>query len=377
MVHEGVTWFHDADSASPLLDMRITVRGADTPGEDPIQNGGFESSSDWTFFETAYPARYTTRVRRSGSRALQTGIENPAENVYSYSSTEQSFRVPSGQGVRLRYWYQGPVSSGDYLYVLLQPEGQGWRILLFDREGVAAWAMAMHDLSAYAGQMVRLRFGTYNDGRGGVSAMYVDDVSIVQGDTVPEPTRPAPPTRPPGTTPAPTATPTSAPEPTATPTPIGTSCLQVVGNGGFESDGEWVISETPVKARLTGALARSGARSLQVGISPDLNHEYSYSSAEQRLAIPPGRTATLRLWYTIPREGGSGDYGYLLFRADGGTWRYLRTIRGATSDWTQVSADMSGYAGRTITLRVGMRNDGRTLPMVMYVDDVSLEACPR
>jgi len=149
----------------------------------------------------------------------------------------------------------------------------------------------------------------------------------------------------------------------------------VVQNGGFDSDGGWVIPETPVKARFTDAVARSEPRSLQVGITQDLEHEYSYSSAEQRLSIPAGRKATLSLWYTVPSAGGSGDYGYLLFRTDGGTWRYLGTFREQTSGWEQVELDISGYAGQTITLRVGMRNDGRTLSMVMYVDDVSLEAC--
>jgi hypothetical protein len=106
-------------------------------------------------------------------------------------------------------------------------------------------------------------------------------------------------------------------------------------------------------------------------------HRYSYSSAEQRLSIPAGRTATLSLWYTIPAAGGSGDYGYLLFRTDDGRWHYLGTMRDATSGWMQFRSDLSRYAGQTITLRIGMRNDGRGLPMVLYVDDVSLAACPR
>jgi len=127
---------------------------------------------------------------------------------------------------------------------------------------------------------------------------------------------------------------------------------------------------------MTSVTARTGARSLQVGIAPDMVHRYSYSSAEQRLSIPSGRRATLSLWYTIPAAGGSGDYGYLLFRTDGGTWRYLGTMRAPTSGWTQIKLDLSGYAGQVVTLRIGMRNDGRDLPMVMYVDDVSLEACP-
>jgi hypothetical protein len=128
---------------------------------------------------------------------------------------------------------------------------------------------------------------------------------------------------------------------------------------------------------LTEAIARTGQRSLQTGITPDMADRYSYSSAEQRISIPAGRTATLRLWYAIPDLGGTGDYGYFLFRPDGGSWRYLGIVRDPTSGWAQYELDMSGYAGQTATLRVGTRNDGRGRSMAMYVDDVSLEACTR
>jgi hypothetical protein len=177
--------------------------------------------------------------------------------------------------------------------------------------------------------------------------------------------------------PEPTPTPTLVPTPTPTPTPSVAPCIQVVQNGGFESDGGWTIQPTPIKALLTDAVARTGRRSLQVGITPDQVHVYSYSSAEQRLSIPAGRTATLSLWYTISAPGGTGDNGYLLFRPDGGIWRYLSTMREPTPGWVELELDMSGYAGQTVTLRIGMRNDGRDAPMVMYVDDVSLESCPR
>jgi bacillopeptidase F (M6 metalloprotease family) len=35
-----------------------------------------------------------------------------------------------------------------------------------------------YDLTVYAGSTIKLQFGTYNDGFGGVTAMYVDDVSM-------------------------------------------------------------------------------------------------------------------------------------------------------------------------------------------------------
>ncbi len=40
------------------------------------------------------------------------------------------------------------------------------------------------DLTAYAGQTVELKYGTFNDGEGGVTAMYVDDVTVTICETV-------------------------------------------------------------------------------------------------------------------------------------------------------------------------------------------------
>jgi hypothetical protein len=104
---------------------------------------------------------------------------------------------------------------------------------------------------------------------------------------------------------------------------------------------------------------------------------FSYSSAEQRFSIPSGRRAVLTFWYHVPNGGGSGDYGYFLIRPDGGSWRIVRIVREATAGWTQLQVDVSHYAGRAFTLRLGMRNDGPWdgAAAVMYVDSLSLPAC--
>jgi hypothetical protein len=359
MVHENVSWFHDANPDSPLLAMDLTVTGA-LPSEEGVRNGGFEIDGEWTLYETAYPARYTDRIQRSGLRSMQTGIENPATNYYSYSSAEQTFLVPTDPDVKLRYWQQGSIASGDHGYIILRLEGQGWQTLDIVRQSVAAWSEVVRDLSAYTGQRVTLRFGTYNDGRGGVSALYIDDVSA-SGDAPPSPT------------PVPTSTPT--PTPTATPTATPAPCGERALNGDFETNEGWQINDTPYDARYTDVVARTGRRSLQVGIPDPAENIYSYSSAEQRLSIPAGTRAVLRFWYLVPSEGGSGDYGYVLVRPEGGSWLFEYTLSGETGDWVPLELDMSHYAGQSLTLRLGMRNDGRTAPMVMYVDTLSLQAC--
>jgi len=69
--------------------------------------------------------------------------------------------------------------SGDVQYVLILDWYGNWiDTLLWQRKDTQAWALHSFDLSRYAGDYVRVQFGTYNDGWGGVTAMYVDDASL-------------------------------------------------------------------------------------------------------------------------------------------------------------------------------------------------------
>ena len=98
----------------------------------------------------------------------------------------------------------------------------------------------------------------------------------------------------------PTATLTPTAPPTATPLPTATllpACAELVANGDFEGDADWMISITPYRARYTRDAAYTGARSLQLGIADPAADRWSYSSAEQRVTVPVGRQAKLRFWY--------------------------------------------------------------------------------
>jgi hypothetical protein len=227
---------------------------------------------------------------------------------------------------------------------------------------------------------VALRFGTFNDGQHGTSAMYVDEVRV-DVDGLPPPS-----VVPPTATPLPVDTPTSTPVPTFTSTPTATpqpsptptkACTEVVANGGFEADSGWEIANTPYRARYTGALAHAGQRSMQCGLDSPVFDRLSYSSVGQQIAVPEGHNAVLRLWYTVPQAGGRGDYGYFLLRPIGGSWRTIRIVRDRTAGWQPLEVDVSHYTGQAFDLRLGMRNDGRGdgAVGVMYVDDVSVEAC--
>ena len=148
-------------------------------------------------------------------------------------------------------------------------------------------------------------------------------------------------------------------------------------NGDFEGDGGWTIPITPYRARYTRDASYVGDRSLQLGIADPAADRWSYSSAEQRVAVPAGRRAKLRFWYHMPQSGGAGDYGYFMLRPDGGSWRVIRIVRDSTSDWTPLEVDVSHYGGQVFALRFGARNDGLRdgVTAVLYVDRVSVEAC--
>ena len=377
------------------------------PCRQALVNGGFEDDGGWAILQTPYQAAYTTDYVHTGRRAIRLGIPPDGVNTYSYSSVEQQVTIPAGiASATLSYWYR-PLSDDagtDYSYVLLRDAAGRWHALRSVR-GSAGWQRSTHDLSAYAGQTITLRFGVYNDGRGGVSALYVDDASLelclAQTPTetpTPTPTPTHTPTHTPTSTPTstpthtpthtptytPTPIPTSTPTPTATPTatstptPTPAPCTEAVINGGFEDDTGWLINDTLYNAAYSSQVVHNGTRAMRLGIPDAGSDVFSYSSVEQALTIPADATqATLSLWYYPQTGGGAGDYGYFLLQDAGGTWHVLLVVRGNERQWLSFSRDLSVYAGQTVRLRLGVRNDGAGDGRVMaiWVDDVSLQVC--
>ena len=165
-----------------VIHLPLVVK-AYAPGEcvEQIANGSFEETAAWTILETVYPAAYTTDQAHSGARALRAGIEAGDDNILSYSSVQQTVTLPSGAGsATLTYWWY-PVSDdpNDRQYLLLlDSEGSILDSLLWTNANDRAWLSARADLTAYAGQTLTLRFGVYNDGAGGLTRLYLDDVSL-------------------------------------------------------------------------------------------------------------------------------------------------------------------------------------------------------
>ncbi|MDH7487543.1 MAG: hypothetical protein QHJ81_14870, partial [Anaerolineae bacterium] len=213
-----------------------------------LPNGDFESYGYWTPGKTPLYPTYVNGKGVGGSRAMQLGNVGQG-NVLSYSSVRQDVYIPAeASSVGLDFWYwplsEGTDGNDHQELLLLQPQGQQviailWRDTRDDRQ----WRQGWVDLTPYRGQVVSVYFNVYNNGAGGRTAMYLDDVCLELCGPIPPTCLPKTPT-PCWPTPTPTscgpqpwptccyppcdqpwctrtATPTPTPEstPTATPTP--------------------------------------------------------------------------------------------------------------------------------------------------------------
>jgi PKD repeat protein len=170
-----------------------------------IVNGGFEGDEGWTFPSTEYPATYTLAITHTGSRSLRTGIVDPADDIESYSSAQQTVTIPSdvvsatlgfwlyttSEEITLKHQVPAPprgavfgaaplADDRQYVLVLDQEDHVLGDPLVWARMNDRKWVYYEFELArrVYLGLTVKLRFGTFNDGWDGVTAMYVDDVSL-------------------------------------------------------------------------------------------------------------------------------------------------------------------------------------------------------
>jgi hypothetical protein len=134
---------------------------------------------------------------------MRTGITDPDDNRYSYSDAYQLVTIPSGaDSAILRLWlfpgsdetltglalpepllgtlFGESALASDVQYVLILDRYGNWLDTLFwNLRDTRRWEYREYNLRPWAGQTIRLQFGTYNDGGGaGVTYMYVDDFSL-------------------------------------------------------------------------------------------------------------------------------------------------------------------------------------------------------
>jgi hypothetical protein len=391
----GGTKFSPASSAVVVPpDVVMLNFTADVSCGEALVNGSFESSSSWEFPVTEYTAGYDTSQAHSGSRSARTGITNPADNRFSYSSTRQKVSIPAGtSSAYLSFWVKSFSASAGVLSLPAKPEigaplneipmasdvqyvlvlDEAFNIidtLIWHLSNNQVWTEYQFNLTKFAGRTIWLHFGTYNDGYYGISSMFVDDVSL---DICPA---------------------GGTPPPSPTPGP----CSNLFQNSGFESVSAWEIPITAYPAGYSSAQRHTGSWSMRTGITYTGDNRYSYSDFRQAVHIPSGASvAKARFWlYSLSGEAIglsqleniiptgrpfketvlSGDLQYVLILDQYQNW--IDTLvwqRSNEGYWHYYEFDLRPYSGYTIYLQFGTYNDGYNGISSMYVDDVSLDDC--
>jgi hypothetical protein len=149
-------------------------------------------------------------------------------------------------------------------------------------------------------------------------------------------------------------------------------CSNLVVNGGFETDAGWLFHPLEGYETYVTTQCHSGDRSALVG-----HDNAPYSSVRQQIALPEGSNATLRLWlYPISEGNDPDDLHYIWLRDQSSVSHPLELTTSDTRHWTLAEYDITAYLGKTVTIFVGVINDGDGNTASMYVDDVELAVCP-
>ena len=195
-------------SLTPSLTPTLTPTPRPTPTNcyEALRNTGFESDEAWQRGNSPHPAAYTTVVAHSGARAMRLGIEPASANIESYSSVRQSFTVPgSATSVTLRFWWwrhteEPTTASVSFLpqseflppsLVASRPVPDVHEVILLNpltyetlaalwqgRVNDSTWVQMTFDLTPWRGRQLLIYFNANNDGLGGKTWMYLDDVTI-------------------------------------------------------------------------------------------------------------------------------------------------------------------------------------------------------
>lgn len=197
-------------TATPTATLTVTPTPTSQPPAscyEGLINGGFELNTGWEIRPNPVLATYVTAPVHTGARSMRTGIPFGGANVRSYSPIQQAVNFPASlTAVELRFWrytiwgdatrQANPVDPAqlprslaeleslaettDFFYVLAIHEDGTIDWLHTERATNLTWRQATLtlDVSRYAGQAIRLQFGTFNNGAGGISRTFIDDVRL-------------------------------------------------------------------------------------------------------------------------------------------------------------------------------------------------------
>ncbi len=373
----------------PLLKARATLHIVEL-----IINGDMENDQGWVFPVTAAPGGYVTDHYLSPQRSARMGL-TAGPNRFAFSSMRQTVDIPAlpPQGSLVLRWAtllrSVPVDPNDRQYLLIQNDRNEYETLWSLSGGnTPSWQQCSFDLRSYAGQTITLHFGVKNDGQNGLSAMYVDDVSLLwneepqqalQGCVPITPTPGPSPTVSPTATPTPAATPSPSPTPspfpptpTVPPTSTPGTCHQLLQNPGFQQGYQGWHQNLYLTASYTDTKGETHLAAWLGGA--DFVDQYLYQDA----TLPAGRGAHLTLhWALEPGQHmAPGEALTLTLRTPQG--QILAPLlqinqESPARDWRTALYDLSPYAGQRV--RVHARAITQTGAPSWYLDDIQLYDC--
>ncbi len=159
--------------------------------QELTQNGGFESGTlGWVPGSHPLAPRLVNNPAIGGSFSLQLGSQ--LENRDAYSSIRQTVTVPGGYARAIvSFWaYTWAESSGGsdrQQFVVLGPGNVVWAVPWKVLENDRVWKQHTFDLTDMVGQTFDLYFAAVNDGKGGRTAFFLDEVRLwgCAGDAYP------------------------------------------------------------------------------------------------------------------------------------------------------------------------------------------------
>ena len=359
-----------------------------------IINGGFEATDlHWGLAGTALPPSYSTAKAYAGDRSLRLGIVDSA-NQDASDNLYQDIALPdSAQHFTLSFHFwasheDAPGSDMQLLNIYEATTGvrlaQPWARLSNEQ----SWQFELIDLTHFRGRTLRIEFGVHNDGSGGRTALYLDEVSLLacEPDATPFVTPPATaaPPQPSGTPP-----PAATPQPVTTPVPGGCVASDTLTNGDFESvlDGRsnWAVGESPVPP-IPASQPSGGALSLRLGNPPGSGTQniQSYSSVRQLVQLPAGASSASLRWNHLSRSQdpatlspalASDRQELILLTSTLATEAILYRNRAENAAWETMTVDLTPYLDGSYYLYFNVFNDGNGRRTWMFLDDVQLLVC--
>ncbi|HID88988.1 MAG TPA: hypothetical protein EYP52_04665, partial [Anaerolineae bacterium] len=323
---------------------------------EQIVNGGFENGPDSTPWVEVSPYEliYNFGEAHSGEwYAWLGGVNNLHEQLY------QDVTIPAGTvWAVLTYWWKVKSNESpnapprDILTVTIRDTANNvlQTLEIISNASIRnTYVQSSFDVSAYAGQTIRVHFDSRTNWRR-TTSFYIDDVSLQTCNVTP--------------TPSPTLPP---------------SCPEFVQNGGFENGwSPWTVLGAPTRVMSP---VYAGQWSARLG-----GYDLAQDEIYQSIAVPAGaEVAIIRYWWQMrTQEWWNIPYDHLYVRIRDGTGTTILTIQhldntATRNTWRQTEYiwyGISAYAGQTIQIDFLTTTDW-SLHTSFYIDEVSIEICQR